>query len=695
MDEQLKRMFSPASIAVVGASNEPGKMGNVLMANLKKAGFAGELIPINPKESQILGHQVYPSLAEAPPGIDLAVVAVAARFVPQVLEEGVKNGIAGAVIISAGFGETGSAEGQALEQECLRIARAGPLRLIGPNCLGIIRTPNKVNATFASQMPLEGKIAFVSQSGAFCTSILDWANAHHFGFSTFVSLGNMADVKFTDIILFLGEDKDTEGILLYIEGLREGREFVEGARQVTGKKPILCLKTGRTELSSQAAKSHTGALAGSDEVYTAAFRRAGIVRVDWIDELFDCAHALAYQPAPLGEKVLVITNAGGMGIAAADACAYEGLRLATLSPQTIDKLGKVLPPNWSLGNPVDIIGDATPQRYRDAIVACLDDEGYDGIVIVLTPQAMTDPEGVAREVSQLLEGYHKPVLAAWMGEETVQAGRRILNEHSIPTVFSPGKAVRIFRRLREYSKNLALIDVRETSKTEAERIIAKALAEQRTMLSEEEAKQVLKIYGIPVNKTATAQSEEEALQLAEYMGFPVAMKVLSPDISHKSDVGGVRLNLSSPSQVQQAFSEMMDAIRYRMPEARVLGVTIGEMVQGDREVFVGMNRDPQFGPVLLFGLGGIFIETIKDISYELAPVNHSRARDMIERVKTFPILAGIRGKPPANIDALADILVRVSRLAEDLERVKSLDINPIILEGFRAVAVDARIELAG
>lgn len=696
----LNPLFKPQSIAVFGASDRVGSVGAVVFENLRTGGFKGVLYPINPKRDEVQGVKAYRSLEEINAPIDLAVVAPPAETVPDIIEACGQRGVKAAVILSAGFGETGEA-GAALEQKTKETARHFGLRFIGPNCLGLMRPSMGLNATFNKGNAHPGRLALVSQSGALCTAILDWAAVNEVGFSSVISVGSSADVDFGGILDFLVNDPETESILLYIEGIRQSRSFMSALRAAARTKPVIVIKIGRHAAGSRAARSHTGALVGADDVFDAALKRAGVVRVQTVVQLFAVAQALSSNYQPDGNRLVIITNGGGPGAMAADHTADLGVPLAELSPATMEALDGVLPAVWSHGNPVDIIGDATPERYEQAIDLCMRDANVDGILVVLTPQAMTAPTEVARKVIALAQQHPKPLIACWMGEAQVAEARRLYAEARIPCYRSPEPAVETFSFLSTYYQNQKLLmqapqplaHQMEPDLAGARLIVEGALAAQRNVLSEMESKALLSAFHIPVAQTMIARSPNEALLLAEQIGFPVAMKINSPDITHKSDVGGVRLGLANAQAVRAAYHDTIGTVGKMLPQARIDGVAIEPMLQkpNGRELMVGVVADKTFGPVISFGAGGTTVEVLQDRAVALPPLNSFLARNMVASTRVARMLGTFRNMPPVDMEALETVLLRVSEMVCELPWLREMDINPLIVDENGACAVDARV----
>ena len=697
----LDKIFKPESIAVIGASEKEGSIGSVLIENLTQGGFQGKVYPVNPRYRSIHALKAHRSILDTNAAVDLAIIATPIATVPGVVKECVGAGVGGAIIISAGGKETG-AKGREIENQVEREARKGGLRVIGPNCLGIICPKRNLNASFASRMPQKGKLAFVSQSGAICSAILDLSPKENIGFSYFVSIGSMMDVDFGDLIDYLGTDPEVSSILLYVESLSNFRKFMSAARAASRLKPIVVLKSGRSPAGTRAAASHTGAMAGEDAVYDAAFKRAGIVRVNTIGELFDCAELMAKQPRPTGPRLAVVTNAGGPGVMAADALSQYGLEPAPLEPETLEKLNKILPPLWSRANPIDILGDASPERYAAVVEICIAARELDGVLVVLSPQAMTDPTAVAEGLAQVSIKKRYPVFATWMGGLDVERGTEILNQEGVPTYDTPEQAIRAFMYMYEYSRNLEMLQEipPKLSRTldfdhdRAQRIIQEGLRREEFVLTELESKDLLKAYGFPVNRTEFATSAGEALQVALEIGYPLVMKIHSPDILHKTEADGIQLDLRSDADVSEAYRKIMDGAQAYNPEARILGITLQPMIpRSDYEILLGAKKDENFGPVILFGMGGIFTEVVKDRAIALPPLNVLLARRLMESTKVYSLLKGYRNRPPANTELLEEMILRLSQLVVDFPEIAELDINPVIVSEGKPHVVDARVLL--
>lgn len=698
----LDAVFSARSIAVIGASERADSLGGTVFANLRAAGFSGRLFPVNPRYPQVQGCQAWPDVAAIAEDIDLAVIATPAKVVPEVLAQCGVAGVQCAVVLSAGFGELGAA-GKRLEQRMVEQAREHGLRLIGPNCLGIMRPSLGINATFSRSSASPGNLALVSQSGAICTAILDWAEGQGIGFSAVVSTGNAADVDFGDVLDFLALDPETRSILLYVEGVHNARRFMSGLRSAARMKPVIVIKSGRHAEGSRAAMSHTGALVGADDVFDAALERAGVVRADSIFGLFSAARILSSGYRVDGNRLAIITNAGGPAVMATDRAVDLGLAMAELAPATLEALDQALPAHWSRANPVDLIGDAGPERYARALAACLDDPSVDAALVMLTPQAMTDAEASAHAVSDQAGQHKKPLIACWMGDRQVRSAREHFSAQHLPHFTTPESAVEAIAYLAAYARNQRLLVQVPSPLTDrsppdvkgARLIIQGVLAEGRKTLGTLESKAVLAAFRIPVTTSARAASPAEALVVAGTMGYPVAMKIDSPDITHKSDVHGVRLNISSPEHVRAAFLHMIEQAHRLRPEARVTGVTIEKMHDSPygRELMVGVLRDPVFGPVISFGSGGTKVEILRDRSVALPPLNKVLIEGMIARTRVARLLGEFRNMPAVDLKALERVLLRVSEMVCELPEIREMDINPLIVDEKGLVAVDARFSV--
>jgi acetyltransferase len=695
----LESFFRPSSVAVIGASRDPDKLGYAVLQNLQQGGFGGALYPVNPKADEILGLKAYASVSDISDPVDLAIIVIPYPYVPDVLEECGRKGVPAAVVISAGFREAGR-EGLERERDLIEIGERYDIRLIGPNCLGVIDTHTPLNATFAAGMPPGGPIAFMSQSGALGTAVLDLALAGRIGFSRFVSLGNKADVDEVDLLEAWENDGESRVILIYVEGLSDGQRFMRVARRVTRKKPVVAIKSGVTQAGSRAVSSHTGSLAGSEAAYQAAFRQAGVIRADSMERLFDYARVFAHQPLPSGKRIAIVTNAGGPGILATDSLEHAGLQLARFRSETIEALMADLPGAASAANPVDVLGDALADRYEHALQLALSDPGVDGLIVIVTPQAMTQIEETAHVTGRVAREADKPVVGCFMGEKRIEAGVRVLREYDVPNYPFPERAAAALAAMvtyREERERTIHQPVRFDVEAGAVReVFEQVRSEGRVSIGDAEARAVLKAYGFPVPESKLAESPEEAIAAAEEMGYPVVLKIASPDILHKTDVGGVKLDLNSPGDVRDAFDLMVYRASRYVPGARIWGCLVQKMVPGGREVLIGMSRDPQFGPLVAFGLGGIYVEALKDVVFRVAPFSHREAEDMIREIRAYPLLEGVRGEQPADHEAMTDALCRVSQLVVDFPEIVELDINPMMVfeEGRGGMALDMRLVLA-
>ncbi|MGB0721336.1 MAG: GNAT family N-acetyltransferase [Gammaproteobacteria bacterium] len=698
----LTRVFEPESIAIIGASERENSVAGQVLLNLLDAGYAGDIYPINPKHETVLGHRCYRGIGDIGHPVDLVMVAVPAPAVPSIMRQCADVGVIGVVVMSAGFGEAGP-RGRALQDEIVEIARRNNIRMIGPNCLGIIRPRVGLNATFSKSPAATGQIALVAQSGAIGTALLDWADSQGFGFSALASLGGTADIGFGELLDYLASDPYTKSILLYVEGISDARSFLSGLRIAARMKPVIVVKSGRNDAGRRAANSHTGALVGSDDVFDAAIRRAGAVRVKTVNQLFSAARLLASGARVNGNRLCVITNGGGPGVMAADRAFDIGVPLAELSNETMEKLSAELPEHWSHSNPVDVLGDAEPERYGNALKICLSDKGVDGVLVMLTPQAMTNPTSCAEAVCAASKGTRKPVLTCWMGDRMVVEARARFIEAGIPHFSSPEASVEAFAYLacyRENQKSLLqspspLSDHPDPDIEGARLIIDQAVRERRKWLTTMEAKAILTAFRIKTTPCINANSATEALIAAESVGLPVVMKINSPDITHKSDVGGVRLNISEARSVRSAFKEMMDSVKGNVPDARIQGITIEPMISRPhaRELFVGVVSDPVFGPTIAFGTGGTTVEIFRDRNIALPPLNDFLSEELIKGTKAAKLVGPFRNLPAADSDAVEEVLLRASEIACELPEVDELDINPLIADENGALAVDVRISV--
>ncbi|HHP7234659.1 MAG TPA: acetate--CoA ligase family protein [Desulfobacterales bacterium] len=696
--DPLDAIFSPQSVAVVGASTTPGKVGHDIFVNILKGGYQGTLYPVNPKARRISSVRAYPNLSEIPDPVDLAMMVLPPKPALSAVEEAVERGVKGIVIVSAGFREVGQ-EGRRIEDRIVAVCREAGVRVIGPNCLGVINPSPAVrlNASFSSRMPESGNVSFISQSGALCTAVLDFAADREFGFSKFISIGNKADVDELDLLHYFHQDKETEVIMIYLEELRRGPEFIQAVKEITcgdfRPTPVLVIKSGRTTAGAQAAASHTGALAGTEGVYNAIFKQAGIIRVESIDELFDYASAFAYKneselgklrrKVPHGNRVAIVTNAGGPGIVATDVTVSSGLRLAEFNPETVETLVSHLPTTANVHNPVDVIGDAAPDRYENALAAVIRDEGVDGALVILTPQSMTNAFGTAEAILRIARRSHKPVICCFMGIIDVSRGVKYLQEHGIPVFRFPENAAKAFGALYRYSRwlnrqHLAQFELQHDRKT-ADEIIARALEDGKTRIGELIGNPLLECYGFNVLPTHLARNEAEAADIAAEIGFPVVMKIVSEQILHKTDAGGVAIGLQNADEVRTAFQTILERARKYDPEAEIDGILVQKMAPAGEEVILGAKRYDVFGPLLMFGIGGIFVEVFQDVEFRLAPIGRNEARRMIRTIKGYKLLRGFRNRPQTDIERLEQALVSLSNMVINHPEIIELDINPLLV----------------
>lgn len=693
----LEKIFTPSSVAVVGASRTPGKVGHDILKNLVDGGYEGTVIPVNPSGGNIFNLKVYPSLAEYRDTVDQVIIAVPGHAALEVARQAISKKASSIIVISSGFSETG-AEGQLRQKELADICRHGGARLLGPNCLGLINTSAKLNSSFAGHLPSPGTISIFSQSGALCTAMLDLADNRHIGISKLVSIGNKADISEVDMLTALAQDKETRVILGYLEDISSGDDFIKAAEEASSKKPVIILKSGTTTAGKKAAASHTGVLSGADTAYGAAFKRSGVCRADTFEAMFDYAIAFNTQPLPKSDRILIITNAGGPGTMAADAVEKAGMRVADLDRNVSTALRDKLPSSASIANPIDVLGDAGPDRYIEALKAAQQDDNVDAIIILLTPQAMTQPGETARLIIDNIDG-SKPVLASFMGGKDVMPGRRELAAGGLPDFESPERAVAVLKAMHQYAVWLQrpprIVTRFPVNRRRVERIISRRQRTGRLQLGEVRAKNILRAYGFNILEGRLATSAQEAVEIARFIGFPVAMKVVSPDIIHKTDLGGVRLEIASSQEVEDAYELMMLRIGKLAPQALVEGVYVEKMADPGMEVIVGMTRDPQFGPMLMFGLGGIFVEVLKDVTFHLAPITEDEAIQMLRSTKSYGMLEGKRGQKEVDITAIAIALQRISQLTTDFQQIMELDINPMIIgeAGTEPIVADARMTL--
>ena len=699
--KNLETIFHPQSIAIIGTNNVKGTVPHDILDNILKSDFNGIVYPVSPREKSIKGIKAYKYVVDVPDDIDLAVLVFPSPVCHMALEQCGQKGIKSVIIISAGFKEIGE-KGLIREQQLIEIARKYDISLIGPNCLGVINTipETNLNASFAREMPDRGNIGFLSQSGALCTAVLDYAIAKHIGFSKFISFGNKADISEIDLLYYLMDDDETKVILMYLEEVSDGQALMKAAQEVIAKsgKPILIIKSGRTDEGASAAASHTGSLTGKDEICDAAFKQAGIIRCDHIEEMFNKAIAFAYQPAPRSEKIAIITNAGGPGVLTTDAAISGGLQLASFSEETTKILKRALPSTANINNPVDVIGDARADRYVAAIKAAFEDEDVEGVFVILTPQSMTDIDTIAEEITKIAEGQTKPIYASFMGEKDVASGINILQKHRIPHYSLPESMCSSFHTVHHFNKNLKSkkhqVPVLDNIQNEAATVLmGKALSNGRSYIPEVESINLLETYGLPVPRGNLATSVGEAIGIADEIGYPVVLKVVSDQIIHKSDVSGVELNIQTAVELKEAYQRIHDNVSAVMPDAVINGIYVIRMMTGCEELILGIKRDPSFGPVLMFGMGGIFVEIFKDVSFGVGPLSYEEARNMIEQTRAYEILRGSRGRSPRDIESVVDAILRLGQMAQDFPEIEELDINPLFVldEGKGSVIGDARM----
>ena len=696
----LKPLFKPSSIAVIGASRTPGKVGHEVLRNIVNSGFKGRIYPINPNTSEIFGLKCYPNILDVDGNIDLCVVAVPAEIVPRIIEGIGEKKVKILIILSSGFKESGI-EGAKREDAVMNVCKKHKIRVLGPNCSGIIDTNTPLNASFAPTLPRKGNIAFISQSGALGTALLDWAIEEGIGFNKIVSLGNKADINETELIQELMDDDSTKVIILYLEGVENGRQFVRIAREVTQKKPLIILKSGITSAGARAVSSHTGTLAGSDLAYTVAFEYAGVIRVTTIEELFNLAEAFSTQPIPQGPNVAIITNAGGPGILATDACEKFGLKIAPITASIVEKLRQKLPSAASFFNPIDLLGDATPERYKFAIDTVLQSEEVHNALIILTPQAMTNSRETAKTIIELKRKFpEKPIVTSFLGGKRVKVAIQTLEGGKIPNYAFPEKAIQALSslyRYKEYKFSPPQKDIVqfEVNRERVKILLKKVADEGRATLKAIEAMEIINTYGISTPPLQFAATAEEAVRKTEQMGYPVVMKIESPQILHKTDIGGVKLDISSSDEVRTSFYELIGRAHIFNPRATILGVNVQKMIPSGREMIIGMNRDLTFGPMLMFGLGGIYVNFLKDVSFRLSPLSEENAWEMIKETKAYLLLRGIRGEPSSDIDSVVDVMLRVSQLVTDFTQINEMDINPLFVyeKGKGCLALDIKMTI--
>jgi acetyl coenzyme A synthetase (ADP forming)-like protein len=695
----FKNLIYPESIAVVGASSNPQKVGHAVLKNILDGGFEGRVYPINPKSESILDTKCYSSVQDVPDSIDCAVIIVNRDIVLSVMKDCAKKGVKAAIVISSGFGETDE-EGKKAQKELVQQAKLSQITMMGPNCLGLINPWQKLNAAFGQSLDEPGEIALISQSGALITSIQDWAKENKVGFSLIASIGNKAAIDEVDFFEYLKGDKKTKVIAAYLEDISRGQEFMRIAERVGKIKPLVILKSGRSHAGAKAASSHTGSLAGSDKAYDCAFQRLGVIRAESIEQLFDISTALAYQPLPKGNRIAIITNAGGPGIMMSDAVELSGLKVVDIDDKTKTNLSKMLPLSASVNNPIDVLGDASSTRYGDSIKCILESKSVDGVIVILTPQKMTDDSAIAEELVKISKNYSKPVIACFMGADTVKNGVNILRKNHIPQYSVPRRAAKAMFELVKYneykSRPLRIIERFAVNKNPVIKIMKSYRSRNLLEIGEFDAKTIVESYGMTIPEGRFASTSEEAVSFANEMRYPVAMKISSPDILHKSDVGGVKIGLGSATEVEDAFDLMMLRIKKKMPEADIKGVLIEQMVTTGKEVILGMKKDPHFGPMLMFGLGGIFVEVLKDVNFSLAPITAEECKEMMEGTKTYKLLTGVRGQKAVDIQAIVTSLLQLSQLVIDFPEIDEVDINPLKVghPGEGAFVVDARIILS-
>ncbi|MBY9000309.1 MAG: acetate--CoA ligase family protein [Candidatus Heimdallarchaeota archaeon] len=699
---KLDKLLHPDSVAIIGASPDKKKVGYAALKNMLLSGFMGKLFAINPKAAQygeIEGVKVYSSINDISDHIDLAVICIPPKFIPSLMEDLGKKGVSYAAIITAGFKETG-VEGAELEKKIVEIAQKHGIRVVGPNILGVIDTSAPMNASFAERSPIKGEVSFLSQSGALLTGILDWSCAEGIGYSSFVSLGNKADLDETDFIDALADDENTVAILAYLESINRGPEFVKVCKEVTKKKPVIVIKSGRSEAGSRAASSHTGSMTGTDTTYDVAFEKCGVIRADTTQELFDMAFAFSYMPIPNGNKIVIITNAGGPGILATDAAETFGLELATISPEIKAKMKEFLPSAANFNNPIDALGTAQAEDYGKILELSLQDEGVHGVIIILTPQAMTEGQETADTIVEIRNKYpEKPIITVFIGGELLGPSIYYLKKNRIPCFPHPERGVRAMASLVEYSRirnrTVEAIPEFDVDKIKVDSIFQKVRKDNRVTLLGTEAIDVAKAYGIYTPDTRLAKTAEEAADLAEKIGFPVVMKITSPDIIHKTDIGGVKLNIKSKEEAVSTFEEIMQSAKKHHPDSKLLAIDVQKMEKAGKELIVGSTKDSQFGPLVMVGLGGVYINYFKDVAFGLAPLTKSEAQEMLQRTKVYTLLKGVRGEAPSDIEAVIDTLLRIASLVSDFSEIKELDINPFFVyqEGFGVSALDVKITL--
>jgi len=697
----LEKFFCPDSVAIIGAAREEGKVGRTILDNIINFGYKGKVFPINPKADDINGIKCYKSILDVPQDVDLAVIVIPSKFISSVLEECGQKNVKAAIVISAGFKETGP-EGAKLEEELVRVARKHGIRILGPNCLGMANYACKLNATFALENPSDGDIAFMSQSGALITAIMDWATTQEIPMSKYVSLGNKSDIAEKDLFEFWANDPSCKVISAYIEGVTDGRQFIDMASKVTRKKPIVVIKSGNTSEGAKAVSSHTGTLAGSSKAYECALKQAGIIRARTIRNLFDYATAFSYQPLPDGKNVAIITNAGGPGIMATDACEENQISLAKLDEKTVLKLKEFLPAAANFHNPIDVIGDALADRYKKTLEVIIEDKNVNAIIVLLTPQAMTQIIETAQAIVEVINNSKRkiPVIACFMGGKGVKPGIDYLIHHKVPCYDIPEGAVATLKVMIAQSEWLAKkeekIKIFDVNKKVVKNIFDLARKEKRFELGESESRNILEAYNIRIPSAFTAKTIKEAKEFTKKIGYPVVLKIDSPDILHKTDFGGIKVGIKSDKELEDGFNEIINNVKSKKPDANIKGISIQEMITDKQETIIGINKDPQFGPMIMFGLGGIYVEILKDVSFRIAPITESDAREMIEEIKTIKLLKGARGAKPSDINSIVETLLKVSQLVTDFPEIVEMDINPLFVkaEGLGSIAGDVRIRIS-
>ncbi|MCE5330250.1 acetate--CoA ligase [bacterium] len=697
----LEKFFCPDSVAIIGAARDEGKVGHTILESVMNSGFKGSIYPINPKADEIHGIKCLKSILDAPGDVDLAIIVIPGQFVLSAIDDCAKKNVKAAIVISAGFKETG-AEGAKLEQELFEKAKKYNMRILGPNCLGMSNTTCPVNASFSPEMPDDGVIAFISQSGALGTAVLDWAKLAKIGISKFVSLGNKVDISETDVFEYLEDDDSCKVITAYLEAVSDGQRFIDVSKKVTKKKPIVVVKSGNTSAGAKAVSSHTGSLAGSSKAYEAAFKQAGIIRAKTIRNLFDYSTALAYQPLPKGRNLVLITNAGGPGIMATDVCEENNINLPALEKETVEKLKEFLPAAANFHNPIDVLGDALADRYKKALEIIIKDKNVDAIIVLLTPQAMTQAYETAVgivEVANKLNG-EIPIFTCFMGGKAVKDGVDYLTDHKIPNFDIPEGAVNTLRVMMNYHEWLVKKDVKikefDVDKKAVKSIFDSCRKAKRLELGENESRLVLEAYKIRIPQAVTAKDIKTAKEFAEKVGYPLVLKIDSPDILHKTDVGGIKVGIKNDAELEAGFNEIINNVKSKKPQADIRGISIQEMIQDKQETIIGINKDPQFGPMIMFGLGGIYVEILKDVAFRIAPIKESDAREMIEEIKTIKLLKGARGAKPSDINSIVEIILKISQLVTDFPDIMEMDINPLFVkaEGSGSIAGDVRIRIA-